>query len=98
MTNYILLFIGYTIEDWKFDLLLNWINSFMFSGRSSYLKIMIHPIANGQQQYIQKYFEKKKIDKVNIYWGSVRDFTEELHNRLKNFKNNHKSYSTTKGK
>jgi hypothetical protein len=87
MTNNTLLFLGYTIDDWKFDVLLNWINSFMFVGRDFYQKILIHPMIKGeQQQDIQRYFERKKIGKVNIYWGSVGAFAQELRDHWKSLK------------
>jgi hypothetical protein len=83
------------VDDWKFEVLLKWINSFMLIGRGFYRKILVHPILNLQnkaQQYLQQYLEKFNkpkvtdyLGEVSIYFGHVRDFTSELRNRWEKF-------------
>jgi len=86
MTNNALLLVGYTIEDHKFNALLNWINSFMTIRRSNYLKVLVHPLpkSTNAERNMQKYFEKK-LGQVYLYLGSVQDFAHELRKHWKKY-------------
>jgi len=81
-----LLFIGYRISDWNFRVLLKSLAGFLESGlRRTHFAVITPPTAatdpmkQKAQDYLSEYYEN--ID-VRVYWGTAREFTEELRQRL----------------
>jgi SIR2-like domain len=84
LTGTTLLFIGYRIADWNFRVLLRSFERFM-ERTVSFLNVavMLPPAASEStreeaQAYLTSYYAN--ID-VRVYWGSVKDFMEELKKR-----------------
>ena len=86
LTNASLLFIGYRLVDWNFRVLLKSLARFMESAVSRLnVAVMLPPGGKESspekvQEYLTKYYQN--ID-VRVYWGSARDFVEELKQRWK---------------
>jgi hypothetical protein len=85
LTGSSLLFIGYRIADWNFRVLLRSLAGFLESGlkRTHFAVIPPPPGAEAMEQkaqdYLSQYYEN--ID-VRVYWGTARQFTEELQRRM----------------
>ncbi|HKG48141.1 MAG TPA: SIR2 family protein [Pyrinomonadaceae bacterium] len=85
LTGSSLLFIGYRISDWNFRVLLRSFDR-LAEASVSRLNVAVMPAPSGAddeakqktQGYLTKYYEN--ID-VRVYWGTAREFVEELWNR-----------------
>jgi hypothetical protein len=84
LADRMVLFLGFTLEDWTFRVLFRSIVQERYASRwyrHQHLAVQIHPdAARGRspravRDYLKKYFEN---DKVFVYWGSASDFTREL--------------------
>ena len=85
LTGQSLLFIGYSIADWNFRVLLGSLNQNLGSG-SQRLNVAVMPPPKGPenesvktQEYLTKYYEEIK---VQVHWATARDFCAELRRRL----------------
>ena len=80
-----LLFIGYRIADWNFRVLFRSLARFLETGvRRTHFAVITPPSAGEglkqkAQDYLSKYYEN--ID-VRVYWGTAREFTQDLRKRL----------------
>jgi hypothetical protein len=88
MTDYPLLFIGYSLQDWTFRVLFHG----LLRGQSGVLRrrsvsVQLMPPVNGSideaerlaREYIARYLEGWSI---SIFWGTATEFCQELRNRL----------------
>lgn len=85
LTNRALMFLGFRLSDWNFRV---FFRSLMgkegrrLRGRYKHVAVQIDPEEGLRtdsaraRQYLERYFEDADI---NIYWGSVEDFVQELH-------------------
>lgn len=80
-----LLFVGYSIADWNFRVLLRSLARFLESGlRRTHFAVMKPPTSSEDmkqkaQDYLSKYYEN--ID-VRVYWGTASDFVKDLKEHL----------------
>lgn len=88
LVNSSLLFLGFNIEDWNFRILMRSIldlEGSSLSSRYAHVAAQIAPLEGRLQdpqranQYLQKEFSNAH---VNIYWGSVAEFTTEIRAKL----------------
>jgi SIR2-like protein len=93
MTRSTLLFLGYKIADWDFRVLFRRIVGYLtISQGRRHISIQLAPEHEGipkeKQEKVQRYLEDYySSDKVRVYWGKYRDFTEELRIRWEDFNN-----------
>ena len=80
-----LLFIGYSIADWNFRVLLASLNRYQSIGGTR-LNVAVMPIPSGAEskpEEVQAYLTQYYADmKVRVHWDSAKDFLVELHQRL----------------
>ena len=98
LSNGSLLFLGFTLEDWKFRVLLRMIlsipGSFGLNGYS-HVGVQISPDetvvtdARRAREYLERYFQRPnptdpfaRNPKIDIFWGSSADFLRELKNQM----------------
>ena len=89
-----LLFVGYSLIDWDFRVLLRGIiSSHEASLTYPAMAVQLRPdILNEKDvekaiKYLQKYFGNiPKIPKVKVYWGTAREFSRELKERWEKFR------------
>ncbi len=89
-----LLFVGYSLIDWDFRVLLRGIiSSHEASLTYPAIAVQLRPDALNEDnldktiKYLQKYFGNiPKIPKVKVYWGTAREFSRELKERWEKFK------------
>jgi hypothetical protein len=85
-----LLFVGYSLSDMDFRVLFrSLIMSTEASLRRLNITVQLDPndgtaASIQQREYLEKYFNKIN---MHVYWGTAREFTEELHSRWKRFSN-----------
>ncbi len=81
-----LIFIGYRLADWDFRVLFRGlVDSMESSLRRISVAVQLPPDnteQSAQQKYLTEYFGNIK---VQVYWGTARDFTNELRDRWKEF-------------
>lgn len=88
MTDYPLLFIGYSLQDWTFRVLFHGLlrtQSDVLRRRS--ISVQLRPPVNGSiaaaerraEEYITRYLEGWQI---SIFWGTAADFCRELRDRI----------------
>lgn len=79
-----LLFIGYSIYDWTFRVLINLARQ--SSEQRLSFAVMLPPNPKGDEHLARNYLDEyyKRIDNmpVHVYWGSAKDFARDLKNRL----------------
>jgi len=90
-----LLFVGYSLSDWDFRVLFRGLMGSLGStlGMTS-IAVQLDPSGADAseesrvrtQQYLNGYFEQIQTIKVRLYWGDVRDFARELHERWDAFR------------
>lgn len=86
LTAQSLLFLGYSLDDWDFRVLFQSIKSFGGSsllGENLHIGVQLSPESQtiepeAAQEYLESYFGQ---DKISIYWGSTRQFLDELRRR-----------------
>jgi hypothetical protein len=87
MTGSSLLFLGYKIADWDFRVLFRNIVGYLAKSLSrTHISVQIAPERVGiskdqqdkEQEYLETYYSKLE---VRVYWGSCREFAEELKRR-----------------
>jgi len=84
-----LLFIGYRLADWNFRVIFRGLVDSMDSSlRSLSVSIQLLPEASElarkkAQEYLTEYFKNSR---VLVYWGTAREFTAELREHWKKFK------------
>ncbi len=89
-----LLFVGYSLIDWDFRVLLRGIiSSHEASLTYPAIAVQLRPDALNESnldktiKYLQKYFGNiPKIPKVKVYWGTAREFSRELKERWEKFR------------
>lgn len=93
MTGSSLLFLGYRIADWDFRVLFRSIVGYLEKSLiRTHLSVQIAPEHEGfsqeQQEQVQRYLEAyyAKLE-VRVYWGSCREFAEELRRRWVDYNN-----------
>jgi hypothetical protein len=84
LTGSSLLFVGYSIADWNFRVLLNSLNRYKSPGqRRLNVAVMKKPdwgVDPGQvQDYLTRYYADMQ---VRIHWADAREFLAELHERM----------------
>lgn len=88
-----LLFVGYSLSDWNFRVLLRGITKTL--GRSTGFPSIAIQLPPGRlspedqgraEEYLEKYLETIHLIKLRVYWGNVKDFAYELRDRWENFK------------
>ena len=92
MTGSSLLLLGFRLSDWDFRVMFHLLASYLEIATSrTHVAVQIAPIADEApedqrkrvQGYLDLYFEKyKKLD-IRIYWGTCREFLQELRDRTK---------------
>lgn len=89
-----LLFVGYSLSDWDFRVLFRGLMGSL--GRTlgmTSIAVQLAPAVDDAtdeqraivQGYLNSYFEQMQTIKVRLYWGDVRDFARELHDRWEQF-------------
>jgi hypothetical protein len=79
-----LLFVGYSLVDWDFRMLLRGIISSHEASLNYPVAIQLRPdILNEKDldkapKYLDKCIGRTKIPKVKVYWGTAREFSREL--------------------
>ncbi|WP_026403689.1 MULTISPECIES: SIR2 family NAD-dependent protein deacylase [Actinomadura] len=82
-----LLFVGYSLRDWTFQVLLQGlVKGLPTTHRRSHISVQMLPLPDGAtddqrrsaEEYLDRYFADLK---VSVYWGSARDFFRELNRR-----------------
>jgi hypothetical protein len=90
LTDCALFFLGFEMEDWSFRVLYRSIMSLQGGARRNryaHIAAQINPAEGrilepeGACRYLERYFEGAAI---NIYWGSVEEFLQELQKQLGN--------------
>lgn len=86
-----LLFVGYSLADWNFRVLFRGIIGSLGSSlgmKSVAVQLPPSSLADSSeagkeraQAYLEKYFSQIQRLKVCVYWGDVKDFTQELRQR-----------------
>ncbi|SRR6266487_3254088 len=90
LTNSSLLFIGYSLADWDFRVIYRGlIMSMARSQRRVSITVQLPPSSKSSSQeqvqgYLDDYFEK---DEMRVYWGTAREFAQELRTRWETFSN-----------
>jgi hypothetical protein len=90
LTDTSLLFLGFQMDDWSFRVLLRYIRSLQGGRRRErdervHIAVQIEPEAGltqdprGAYDYLKDYFSKTA--EISVYWGSARDFIQELKER-----------------
>lgn len=80
LTGASILFVGYSLEDWSFRVLYQALVSLMESSlRRISVAVQLPPEDRPTHQYLDAYFGQKD---VSVYWGTARQFTAELRQRL----------------
>ena len=86
-----MLFVGYSMADWNFRILLRGLVAGLPSGsRYGSVAVQLPPgkLSDTQrvqaQEYLEKYLGQLGGLKFKIYWGDVKRFTAELRRRLSN--------------
>jgi hypothetical protein len=83
MAGTTLLFMGYSLADWDFRVIFHSMLSYL--GRNSsrvHISVQLTPgSANSEkaQEYLTRYFDKNL--NVSVYWGTCRDFAQDLQER-----------------
>jgi hypothetical protein len=86
-----LLFLGYRIADWDFRVLFRILVSYMdISTKRAHVSVQLvpgedrlsKPKKEKAQEYLDRYFDELKI---RVYWGTCREFAEELRKRWEAF-------------
>ena len=78
-----LLFLGYRLADWDFRVLFRGILNYLEKSTAyAHISVQLAPGQEKAQQYLTKYFDKLDI---RIYWGTCRQFVEELRSKWKDF-------------
>ncbi len=85
-----LLFIGYSLSDWTFQVLMRGVKSSIGSATgAASVAVQLPPddVTDPEraQHYLERYFEKIQLVKVRIYWGTAREFCAELRARHEEF-------------
>ncbi len=87
-----LLFVGYSLADWSFRVLMQALVSSLEAGlRRVSVAVQLVPdeVPEGKQQsaqdYLIRYFES--VFKVSVYWGTARQFATDLAKRWSAFRN-----------
>jgi len=79
-------FIGYRLADWNFRVLFQGLRAHRMAGAS--IAVLKPPgddeLANRQREYLDRYYENMEL---KVYWGSAAEFTTELRERSREFKN-----------
>ncbi|MCX6629881.1 MAG: CHAT domain-containing protein [Candidatus Solibacter sp.] len=90
LTTGSLMFLGFSLDDWKFRILFRMI---LAKGGSAQLRnynhvgVQLNPdettLADAERarKYLERYFGETKID---IYWGTAADYLKELRSQMKN--------------
>jgi hypothetical protein len=87
LTDTSLLFLGFQMDDWSFRVLLRYIRSLQGGRRRErdervHIAVQIEPEVGriqdplGAYDYLKDYFSKTA--EISVYWGSARDFIQEL--------------------
>lgn len=88
-----LLFLGYRIADWSFRVIFRSLVTYLErSIAKSHVSVQLVPYENHLrpgdvprvQEYLNRYFGKQDI---RIYWGTAREFADELRQRWEDFQN-----------
>jgi hypothetical protein len=84
-----LLFVGYSLRDLNFRLLMGILNDYLgISMANVHISIQLpdwpkdEEKKKGAMRYMSKYFERFQGYKIRVSWGDCRTFTEELEQRL----------------
>ena len=81
-----LLFVGYRIADWNFRVVLRSLSRYLEDSlQRTHFAVMTPPDADSNlreraQQYLSEYYENLE---VRVYWGTARNFFNELTQRMK---------------
>ena len=85
LANTVLLFIGYSLNDWNFRVLTRAIHrSIPRNLKYSSIAVQLPPEDRSTKQlrllndYISQYFAVIQANEVKVYWGNVQDFTAKL--------------------
>lgn len=90
MTNSSLLLLGFRLSDWDFRVMFHLLASYLEIATSrTHVAVQIAPIPDEApedrrqrvQGYLDMYFEKYKTLRIRIYWGTCREFLQELRDR-----------------
>jgi hypothetical protein len=88
MTRTSLLFIGYSLADWDFRVIFRGlVKAAGPNQRRVSITVQLAPGSKSSSQeqvqsYLDQYFQE---DKMTVYWGTARDFTQELRSRWEEF-------------
>lgn len=93
LTDTSLLFLGFQMSDWNFRVLLRYIRSLQgdrtrVRDERVHVAVQVEPEAGriqdplGALDYLRDYFSKTA--EISVYWGSARDFIQELKERWEN--------------
>jgi len=92
MTGSSLLLLGYRLSDWDFRVMFHLLASYLEIATSrTHVAVQIAPVADKTpedqrkrvQGYMDLYFERYKKLNIRIYWGTSREFLQELRDRRK---------------
>jgi hypothetical protein len=84
-TSEVLLFLGYRLHDLDFKVLLRFLARIDSTFDRFQLAVQIDPLqaaaegCDNARTYLENYFDRQRIQ---IYWGTAREFVAELHDRL----------------
>ena len=91
LSNRMVVFLGFSLEDWAFRVLFRSIVHDRWRGKwdkHQHVAVQINPVESrgrnlkSVHNYLNKYFQN---DRVSVYWGSVEDFTREVLERRRVF-------------
>ena len=88
-----LLFVGYSLEDWTFRVLMRALVSSLEAGLrrvSVAVQLVPETVPQEKQQHAQDYLRSyfHTLFKVSVYWGTAREFAGELAGRWRRFREN----------
>ncbi|MEV5413738.1 SIR2 family protein [Thermopolyspora sp. NPDC052614] len=86
LTNYPLLFLGYSLQDWTFSVLFQGLlKTISELQHRRHISVQLPPPGRGiddqkrAQDYLTRYFDRWNI---SVYWGTVNGFCQELRRRV----------------
>lgn len=86
LTRSTCVFIGYRLADWNFRVLFQGLRAHSMASTS--IAVLKPPgddeLAKRQREYLDRYYAKMEL---KVYWGSAAEFTIELRERWRKFKN-----------
>jgi len=90
-TNTSLLFMGYRLADWAFQVLFRSLVGYLnISGARSHVSVQLLPVGDTvskeEKEQVQKYFDRYfGKQEIHVYWGTCREFITDLRTRWEAF-------------